>query len=80
MTGLATRLAKLERTRGPAELPPVRIFTCWGDAEDGGPRLADSPRPVGAPMGWIWAVTVCGCAAAGLAGCSSSAADDPEGG
>jgi hypothetical protein len=78
MTSLATRLAKLERARGPAELPPIRIFSCQGDAEDGGPCLADSPRPVGAPVGWIWAMTVCGCAAEGLAGCRYRDADDPE--
>jgi hypothetical protein len=78
MTRLATRLAKLERTQSPAELPPVRIFTCRGEAEDGGPGLADSPRPVGTPSGFIWAVTVCGCAAEGLASCRSRAAGAPE--
>jgi hypothetical protein len=78
MTSLAMRLAKLERARGPAALPPVRIFTCRGEAEDGGPRLADSPRPVDTPPGFVWAMTVCGCAAAGLAGCRSRAAADPE--
>jgi hypothetical protein len=78
MTSLATRLAKLERAWGPTELPPIRIFTCRGDAEDGGPCLADSPRPVDISPGFIWAVTVCGCAAEGLAGCRYRDADDPE--
>jgi hypothetical protein len=77
-TSLATRLAKLERAQRPAELPPARIFTCRGDAEDGGPRLADSPRPADTPPGCIWAVIVCGCAAEGLAGCRYRDADDPE--
>jgi hypothetical protein len=78
MTSLATRLAKLERAQGPAELPLVRIFSCRGDAEDGGPGLAESPRPATTPPGFVWAMTVCGCAAEGLAGCRYRGAADLE--
>jgi hypothetical protein len=78
MTRLEMRLAKLERAQGSVELPLVRIFTCWGDAEDGGPCLADSVRPVGTPLGFVWAMTVCGCAADGLSGCRYPNAHDPK--
>jgi hypothetical protein len=79
MTSLETRLAKLERARGPVELPPIRIFSCNGAAEDGGLSLAESPRPANTPPWFVWAMTVCGCTAEGLSGCRYRSADDLEG-
>ena len=78
MTSLETRLAKLERAQAPGEHPPVRIFHCNGLAEDSGPNLADSPRPLNVPVGCIWAMRVCGCAAEQLDGCRYRDPDDPS--
>jgi hypothetical protein len=78
MTSLVSRLAKLERAQAPGEHPPVRIFHCDGSAQDAGPSFADSPRPPNEPAGFIWAMSVCGCAAERLSGCCYRDADDPE--
>jgi hypothetical protein len=78
MSSLDARLERLERAQAPTEMPPVRIFTCSGEAEDGSPSLADSPRPVNVPPGYVWAMTICGCAAEGLSGCRYRDAGDPS--
>jgi hypothetical protein len=75
---LDARLSALERAQGPVELPPVRIFQCNGMAEDSGPSLADSPRPANTSPGFVWAMTICGCAAERLAGCRYRDPDDPS--
>jgi hypothetical protein len=76
MTNLDARLSALEQVQARVELPPVRIFQCNGEAEDGGPPLADSPRPANVPPGFIWAMTVCGCAAEWLTDCRYRDPDD----
>ena len=43
----------------------MRIFTCDGQATDGGPSLADSRRPVGLPPSSVWSVRICSCVAEG---------------
>jgi hypothetical protein len=75
MRNLDARLSFLEQVQAQVELPPVRIFQCNGEAEDGGLPLVDSLRPANVPPGFIWAMSVCGCAVEGLAGCRYRDAD-----
>jgi hypothetical protein len=78
MSNLGSRIEALERqSAAPLETSPIRLFTCDGTAEDGGPDLADSPQPAHVPSGYIWAMTICGCAAEQLAACRYGDADDP---
>jgi hypothetical protein len=66
---LERRLEALERQYAVLPAPaPIRIFTCDGRADDGGPSLADSP-PVEVPPGSISRVRICSCVAEGYQEC-----------
>jgi hypothetical protein len=78
MTSLAARLRALEQAQVQVGRPPIRIFSCNGAAEDGGPDLVESSRPATTPPGFVWAMTVCSCAGQGLSGCRYRGADDLE--
>ena len=66
---LERRLEALERQHEVAPPPaPLRIFRCDGQADDGGPSLAESPA-VALPPGSVSSVRICSCVVEGNQEC-----------